>query len=169
MIWDIGCMGARARHQAVNNLNINHIRPEDLGAANSPGTRIEDFRPCLAWQGNQDQIQLMSPNWGMSNYYAVTFKSEKRFQNGLGWTVAYTHTQWIDNIRFIGDANTFGDNDNPQNIYDLSDERSNSVNRLPHRIVLAPIFELLFGRNRRWGSRWTRWWMESWEAGRSPR
>ena len=156
VIWDIGFMGALGRHQAINNLNINHIRPENLAAANAPGARIEDYRPWVAWQGTQDQIQLMSPNWGISNFYAVTFKSEKRYQNGLGWTVAYTHTQWIDNIRFIGDADTFGDNDNPQNIYDLSDERSSSVNRLPHRIVLAPIFELPFGRNRRWGSSWNK-------------
>ncbi len=156
VIWDFGFMGALGRHQAINNLNINHIRPEDLAAANAPGANIEDFRPWVAWQGNQDQIQLMSPNWGISNYFALTFKSEKRFRNGLGWTIAYTHTQWIDNIRFIGDADTFGDNDNPQNIYDLSDERSSSVNRLPHRLVMAPIFELPFGRNRRWGRSWSK-------------
>ena len=163
VIWDFGFIGALARHQAINNLNINHIRPEHLAAANAPGANIEDFRPWVAWQGNQDQIQLMSPNWGISNYFALTFKSEKRYQNGLGWTVAYTHTQWIDNIRFIGDADTFGDNDNPQNIYDLSDERSSSVNRLPHRLVVAPIFELPFGRNQRWGRSWNK--VLDWVAG----
>ena len=156
VIWEFGMIGALARHQAINNLNINHIHPDDLAAANAPGANLESFRPWVAWQGTQDQIQLMSPNWGISNYFAGTFKSEKRYQNGLGWTIAYTHTQWIDNIRFIGDADTFGDNDNPQNIYDLSDERSSSVNRLPHRLVVAPIVELPFGRNRRWGRSWSK-------------
>ena len=156
IIWEFGGIGALARHQAINNLNINHIHPNDLAAANAPGANIESFRPWVAWNGTQDQIQLMSPNWGISNYFAGTFKSEKRYQNGLGWTIAYTHMQWIDNIRFIGDADTFGDNDNPQNIYDLGPERSSSVNRLPHRLVVAPIVELPFGRNRRWGQNWSK-------------
>ena len=82
VVWDFGFIGALARHQSINNLNINHIRPEDLAAANAPGANIESFRPWVAWQGNQDQIQLMSPNWGISNYFALTFKSEKRYQNG---------------------------------------------------------------------------------------
>ena len=77
-------------------------------------------------------------------------------RTALGWTIAYTHTQWIDNIRFIGDADTFGDNDNPQNIFDFANERSSSVNRLPHRIVMAPIFELPFGRGRKWGGSWNK-------------
>ena len=151
IIWEFGVMGALGRHQAINNLNINHIHPSQLAEANESGN-LESYRPWVAWQGTQDQIQLMSPNWGISNYYAGTFKSEKRYRNGLGWTVAYTHTQWIDNIRFIGDADTFGDNDNPQNIYDFSSERSSSVNRMPHRLVVAPIYDLPFGRGRRWGS-----------------
>ena len=154
ILWDFGIIGSLARHQSINNININHIQPEDLAAANADGADIEDYRLWTGFTGNADQIQLMSPNWGVSNYYALTFKSEKRYQNGLGWTIAYTHTQWIDNIRFIGDADTFGDNDNPQNIFDFANERSSSVNRLPHRIVMAPIFELPFGRGRKWGNSW---------------
>ena len=156
VLWDFGIIGSLARHQSINNININHIRPEDLPAANAPGANEEDYRLWTGFTGSQDQIQLMSPNWGISNYYALTFKSEKRYQNGLGWTIAYTHTQWIDNIRFIGDADTFGDNDNPQNIFDFANERSSSVNRLPHRIVMAPIFELPFGRGRKWGGSWNK-------------
>lgn len=156
ILWDFGMMGALGRHQAINNINLNHIHPSQLAEANASGANLESFRPWVAWPGTQDQIQIMSPNWGVSNYYAGTFKSEKRYQNGLGWIVAYTHTQWIDNIRFIGDADTFGDNDNPQNIYDLRNERSSSVNRLPHRLVVAPIYDVPFGKGRRWGNNWSK-------------
>ena len=158
VLWEFGGLGSLARHQAINNININVIHPNDLAAANASGVseaqRERDFRPWHAWAGNLDQIQLMSPNWGISNYYALTFKSEKRYQGGLGWTVAYTHTQWIDNIRFIGDADTFGDNTNPQDLYNFRNERAKSVNGLPHRLVMAPIYDLPFGRNRKWGSNW---------------
>ena len=157
ILWEFGGMGALGRHQNFNNININQLRPEDYAAANAPGlsaAQQESFLPWQAWEGTADQIQLMSPNWGISNYYAGTFKSEKRYQNGLGWTVAYTHTQWIDNIRFIGNADTFGSNFYPQTVYDLRNERASSASRLPHRIVFAPIFELPFGRNKRWGKSW---------------
>ena len=151
VLWEFGLIGNLARHQAINNININHIPKELLAETDIP----ERFRrPWNAWQGNQNQIQLFSPNWGISNYYALTFKSEKRFSNGLGWTIAYTHTQWIDNIRFIGGGDTFGDNDNPQDIYNMRAERSSSVNRLPHRIVMAPIWDLPFGHGRKWGGSW---------------
>ncbi len=154
VLWDFGFLGALARQQSIAAINLNQIRPEDLPAANAKGANIEDFRQWSAFSGSQDLIQLESPNWGVSNYYALTFKSEKRYQNGLGWTIAYTHTQWIDNIRFIGDADTFGDDDNPQNIFDFKSERAKSVNGLPHRIVMAPILDLPFGRGRKWGQNW---------------
>ena len=78
MLWDSGFIGSLARHQAINNLNIKPIHPDDLAAANAPCANIESFRPWVAWSGTQDQIQLMSPNWVISNYFALTFKSEKR-------------------------------------------------------------------------------------------
>ncbi len=170
VLWEFGVMGSLARHQAYNNININQIHPDDLAAANAPGVNArqkEQFLPWTAWAGFTDQIQLMSPNWGISNYWAGTFKSEKRLQNGLGWTVAYTHTQWIDNIRFIGNADTFGNNHYPQTVYDLRNERASSGSRLPHRLVWAPMYDLPFGRNRRWGKSWPKvlnWIAGGWQA-----
>ncbi len=158
VLWEFAVLGSLARHQNFNNININQIHPDDLQAANAAGVtakeREQRFLPWTAWQGFTDQIQLMSPNWGISNYWAGTFKSEKRFQNGLGWTIAYTHTQWIDNIRFIGNLDTFGNNFYPQTVYDLRSERSSSASRLPHRLVIAPLVDLPFGRGRRWGKQW---------------
>jgi len=43
-----------------------------------------------------------------------------------------------------------GDNDNPQDVNNLSAEKSNSTNDIPHRLVLAPIYELPFGKGRKW-------------------
>ncbi len=159
ILWEFGGMANLARHQNFNNINISQLHPDDYAAANAPGlsaAQKESFLPWQAWAGREDQIQLMSPNWGISNYFAGTFKSERRYQNGLGWTVAYTHVQWIDNVRFIGNADTFGSNFYPQTVYDLRNERASSASRLPHRIVFAPIFELPFGRNKRWGQSWSK-------------
>ena len=74
----------------------------------------------------ETRSRLVSPNWGIS--------------------------KWIDNIRFIGNNDTFGTDYYPQNISDLENERSSLSNRLPHRIMPVPIHDLPFGRGCRWGS-----------------
>ncbi|MCP5120590.1 MAG: hypothetical protein GY953_58095, partial [bacterium] len=59
------------------------------------------------------------------------------------------------NVIFTGgNQGTFGDNQQVQNIYCLACERSKSTNSIPHRIVLAPIWDLPFGRGRRFGGNW---------------
>jgi len=77
-----------------------------------------------------------------------TFKSERRYQNGLGWVIAYSFTRWIDNE--LSQGTPLGDNDQIQNIYDLKNERSLSTNDAPHRLVLSPIYDLPIGKGRRW-------------------
>jgi hypothetical protein len=71
--------------------------------------------------------------------------------SGFSWLVTYTLSKWIDNVAFTGgDAATFGDDDQVQNIYDLRNERSLSTNDIRHRMVVTPIFELPFGNGKRW-------------------
>ncbi|MDE0627144.1 MAG: hypothetical protein OXH99_12155 [Bryobacterales bacterium] len=158
VLWEFGFMGNLARHQNYNNINVNQIHPDDLEAANAPGINRAKkerlFLPWVARAGITDQIRLMSPSRGISNYDAATFNTEKRFRNGLGWTIAYTHTHWIDDIHFIGNADTFGNNYYPQTVFDLGAERANSASRLPHRVVAAPICNLPFGDVRRFGKTW---------------
>lgn len=96
----------------------------------------------------RDKIQILGPNWGLSNYLAFTFKSEHRYQNGLGWVIAYSFTRWIDNL--VSQGTPLGDNDQVQNIYDLKNERSLSTSDAPHRLVFSPIYDLPFGKGRTW-------------------
>jgi hypothetical protein len=113
------------------------------------------LRPWDQFTSSIPQIQIRSPNWGISNAWLGTFKLERRYQNGFGLTIAYTYTSWIDNVVFTGgDAATFGDNQQVQNIYNMGSDRSKSTNSVPHRVVIAPIWDLPFGHGRKWGSDW---------------
>jgi hypothetical protein len=135
---------------------MNRIRPEDLPRLDPdhPNAASElALRPFQTLASSRQDVRIMAPNWGISNAWLGTFKAERRFANGFGMTVAYTHTQWIDNIRFTGGVDV-GDNDQIQNLYDFASERSSATSRIPHRVVLAPIYDLPFGRNRRFGSSW---------------
>jgi hypothetical protein len=144
----VGYLGNLGRQIVFPNINVNHIPPELL-----PRTEIPERlrRPWTVFSSDQPQIQILAPNWGLSNYHAFTLRTERRFSNGFSWVLAYTFSKWIDNLVFVGaDDATFGDDDQIQNIYDLRNERSLSTNHVPHRLVVSPIVDLPFGKGRRW-------------------
>jgi hypothetical protein len=145
ILFEIGGLGNLGREAIFGNINVNHIPPQLLAITSVP-TRLR--RPWTAYGSDATQIQILGPNWGLSNYWAFTFKSERRFQNGLGWVVSYSFTRWIDNL--ISQGTPLGDNDQIQNIYDLKNERSLSTNDAPHRLVFSPIYDLPFGKGRTW-------------------
>src|SRR5262249_53712695 len=146
--FEIGYLGNLGRKSPFPNINLNHIPPELLSHTEIP-TRLR--RPYPQYPGDTAQIQILSPNWGVSNYHALVFKSERRFAGGFGWIVSYTFSKWIDNEVFVGgDGASFGDTDQIQNIYNLRGERSLSQNDIRHRLVVSPIVELPFGPGRRW-------------------
>jgi len=150
-LLEFGFLGNLGRQIVFPNINLNHIPPALL-----PRTEIPERlrRPWTVFGSDQAQIQILAPNWGLSNYHAFTFRTERRFRGGFSWVLAYTFSKWIDNAVFVGgDDATFGDDDQIQNIYDLRNERSLSTNHVPHRLVVSPIFELPFGKGKRWLNR----------------
>ncbi len=152
--FEVGALGNLGRQTPYPNINLNHIRPEDLHLLGE-GVPELSLRPWQCFDSNMPQIQIMAPNWGISNAWLGTLKVERRYQNGFGITLAYTFTSWIDTIRFTGGGNaTWGDNDQVQNIYDMKHERAKSTNSIPHRLVIAPIWDLPFGHGRKWGNDW---------------
>jgi hypothetical protein len=148
ILFDLGYLGNLGRKITFPNINLNLIPPNLLARTDIP-QRLR--RPYPQFDSDQPQIQIISPNWGLSNYHAFTFKSERRFASGVGWMFAYAWSKWIDNVTFTGgDDATFGDNNQIQNIYDRRHERSLSTNHVPHRAVISPILELPLGRGKRW-------------------
>lgn len=151
ILFELSYIGNLGRKLTFPNINLNHVPPELLPRTEIP---IRLRRPWAQFDSDAAQIQIISPNWGLSAYHAFTFKSEKRFSNGLGWLVTYTWSKWIDNLIFTGgDDVTFGDIDQIQNIYDLRAERSLSTNHVPHRSVISPVYEFPVGKGKRWLNR----------------
>jgi len=148
MAFEVAYLGNLGRKVPFPNINLNHIPTGLLSRTDIP---VRLRRPYPQYPGDTAQVQILSPNWGISNYHAFVVKSEKRFASGVGWIFAYTLSKWIDNVTFTGgDDATFGDDDQVQNIYNLRAERSLSTNDIRHRVVISPIIELPFGRGKRW-------------------
>ena len=85
-----------------------------------------------------------------STFHGLDIDLEKRFASGFAFTAAYT---WGHNIGQRPDQFVDGDNVSPQDIRCISCEKGSSSSDVRHRIVSSYIFELPFGRGRRWLSR----------------
>jgi hypothetical protein len=87
---------------------------------------------------------LYGTDLGESTYNALQLRAEHRLHKGLQFLVAYTWSRSIDNG---GDSWFAG---NPQNTYDLEDSRGLSNNDRTHLLRISGVYELPFGRGKRW-------------------
>jgi hypothetical protein len=78
---------------------------------------------------------------GTSIYHAGQLRVEKRFTHGYTVLASYTWSKLLERVSFL----------NPT---DTEYEKRISANDAPHRIVLSGIWELPFGKKRRWGANW---------------
>jgi hypothetical protein len=78
----------------------------------------------------------------------MQLRAEKRLSGGLSLLASYVWSKTISDARgSVADGG--GSPENPQNPRDLRAERSLADEHLPHRFVVSPIYELPFGRGKR--------------------
>ncbi len=80
-------------------------------------------------------------NDGASIYHSAQLRVEKRFTRGYTLLASYTWSRLLERVSLL----------NPT---DTTYEKRLSVNDSPHRIVVSGIWELPFGKGRRFGNRW---------------
>ena len=84
-------------------------------------------------------------------------KWDKRFSRGFSVLAHYTWSKMIDNgSHSSGNVSWLGGSTSVQNIWDLDAERSLSAHDVAHRVAVAGVWQLPFGRERAWGSNWNR-------------
>ena len=97
-------------------------------------------------------------DYGELSYNALQTKLEKRLSGGLSILSTYTWSHAIDNGpgRFSGNSNPGRDLFGPNNPNNLNAERANSDLDIRHRFTFANVYDLPFGRGRRYGSGWNK-------------
>jgi hypothetical protein len=112
----------------------------------SPGPgKVQARRPFPQYSALYEYAPFVS-----SNYESLQAQLERRLSNGLSLLAAYTFSHSIDN----GPSQT--DNVSaPQNALNFSAERGNSNFDIRHRFVFSGVYELPFGKGKRYlnGSR----------------
>jgi hypothetical protein len=92
--------------------------------------------------------------YGASSYNALQLKVERRFANGIGFLVAYTRSELMDNVGatttgFPGGSFAGG---GIQNWYNLKDEWAPATFDTPNYLAISGMYELPFGKDKRWGN-----------------
>jgi hypothetical protein len=82
-------------------------------------------------------------NDGSTSYHSGQLRVEKRFAQGYTLLAGYTWSKLLEQVTFL-------------NATDTKYEKRISGNDMTHRLVVSGIWELPFGRGRRWASNWNR-------------
>ncbi|MCC6368584.1 MAG: TonB-dependent receptor [Bryobacterales bacterium] len=142
--------------QRLRPLNLNANRPAAAASFNDETSRAAEFRASYAAlsgtatrsSGRKDP-RFNSVNYydnsANSNYHALEVSASRPFRGGLSLHVAYT---WAKSIDDVSDALTAIPNDSTQlqNPYNARDNRGVSGFDLPHRLVVAHVWELPWGK-----------------------
>jgi hypothetical protein len=88
--------------------------------------------------------------YGKSNYHSLQAEVERRMTNGLQVTGSFTWEKETDNTCGAYDCQQ------PQDFRNLSLEQGLSNLDVPYRLVISALYDLPFGRGKKWGSNWNR-------------
>ncbi len=148
-LWEVGYSGSKGTHLVSrydDNFsppgpgNINAKRP--LSSIEIPGTGrvVSPLAGIFGYHHN-----------GNSSYHAMLTRLEKRFSQGFTLLTSYSFSKTMgDTCGGAPQGNTGGCG--YQDIRDLRAERSVDNQHIPHRLVVSGVWELPFGRGRRFGT-----------------
>lgn len=136
---------------------LSTSRTRDITIINSLGANVTNpFRGLIPGQTlngtTTSRAQLLRPfpqftsigsqrSDGSGIYHAGQFRLERRFVRGFTLLTSYTWSKVIEEVSFLNESDT-------------EYERRIGTDDIPHRLVVSGIWELPFGKGRRWGSDW---------------
>ncbi len=106
------------------------------GLANATVARSQLLRPYPQF----GDIHPLFSNGGNTSYHGLQTTFSKRFASGMSFEGNYT---W---------SKAMAHDESHMNSYDISISKSVSSNHIPHRLVFSGIYELPFGKGRKFGT-----------------
>jgi hypothetical protein len=176
--WSVeaGYLGSKITRLGVPDTNINQLPVSDLAlgsqltqtvtnpfygqipVSSSLGGKKIAYQQLLRPFPEFTRVSLFRDNIGNSTYNAFQAHVEKRFSSGLTLTGAYTFMKLIDDASSVFDAAILTGpiaNFPVADAYNRKLEKDLSTGDIPHVFSAGFLYELPFGRGRRFGL--TRW------------
>ncbi len=150
MLVELGYLSTLGHKLAIPAaLTLNQVRPELMGPGNAQARRpFPQFT---------DVTQIAAP-LGNSNYHGMNIKVDKRYSSGLHFQTNYTWAKGIDDAESRGEIGG-GAGNAYMNVYNRRLDRGLSGNSIAHRSITSVVYELPFGKGRRWASTGPAHWL----------
>jgi hypothetical protein len=141
-------LGSQLTQQVANPFVGQIPSNSSLGAATIPRGQL--LRPYPRFTS----VALYRNNVGHSTYHSFQLRVEKRFSQGLTFTLSYTFSKLIDDAGAVFDSAVLT---GPAAVFQAADsfnkqlEKDVSTGNLPHILSSGFVYELPFGRRRFFG------------------
>ena len=132
-LFEAGYAGSKGSHLQYGAYNLNAIP-----VALSPQAQGRRIAPFVQYPQYPNGVTMNS--WiGSSGYHSLHIKSERRFSGGLTYIAAFTFAKLINT----------GENGYRDPLGNRNLDRGISLDSSPYRFTVAPVYELPFGRGRK--------------------
>lgn len=163
LIMTIGYMGSSGAHLKSQEENINNmpksnfVRGDSLVSFDLAANGVP--APYTGFNGQVQQALRPFPQYGFiatdcclqnvghSSYEALIASVERRFSQGLNLQASYTWSKTITNADSI--INVTNGVQQEQDPFDSKSQKSLSNQDIPHTFVISYLYQLPFGRNKR--------------------
>jgi hypothetical protein len=168
MIMDIAYVGEHSQNLRSNYDAVNTLNPAFFslgGALQTPiGSQTAIPLPFAGFPTGSDVAQALVPfpqyygfntdgqleNLGQSTYNALEAQLKRRFRNGLNLMASYTWSKTLTNAdSALPYFATLHQGGAPQNVFDQRGDKAISNQDLPQNFVISYVYELPFGKNKK--------------------
>ncbi len=123
------------------NTNWNQI---PLVNGRGPDKQSQQLRPFPTFNG----VVQRSVDWGNSVYHSGNLKLEKRYSGGFNLLMNYTWSKYLDDVEAGSELSEFvGNREQHKELRHL--DRGYSGSDIRHRVALSSVYELPFGKGRK--------------------
>ena len=129
LLVEAGYIGNVSHHLTANDLSLNQVPPQWMGAGNS-----QLLRPFPQFSN----VTWINPSIGNSTYHAVFVRAEKRFSHSLSFLAHYTFSKFLDDVE---SANEFGSTGSYMDAYNRRLDKGRSGSDVPHRLVVEAMYQ----------------------------
>lgn len=142
MMVEAGYMGNLSRKMPGDPLTLNQVPTQLLTTGNN-----QALRPFPQFS----DVELLSPPIGVMNYHGLVVKAQRRFSHGFSILATYTYAKAMGNTTSLQALGN--DVSEYSNAYDRSMDYGPTENDIRHRITWASVYQVPYGRGRRFGNR----------------
>lgn len=124
-----GYMTNVSHHLTANDLTLNQVRPEAMGAGDAQARRPFPQFSSVYW---------INPSIGDSSYHSGYVRLERRFKSNFSLLAHYTFSKFLDDV---AGADEYGDPGTYMDAYNRRLDKSLSGSDVPHRTVLTGLYQ----------------------------